>query len=210
MTRPKEKAHPWGNFVRRDAARDAPPAGLEMMGPSDHFVQFYETDSFLINSLTGFFGTGLDVGDSCVLVANSDHRESLEKRLIASGRDLALARETGQFLCIDDGELLDEFMVNGEPDPALFYKRIGQIIELAAERGTRVRVFGEMVARLWSEHKHAAAIQLEELWNGVAEKYPFSLYCGYPLRAFDAESHTEPLFHICIGQTRVNPGEIYT
>ena len=210
MTRPKEKAHPWGNFVRRDAARDAPPAGLEMMGPSDHFVQFYETDSFLINSLTGFFGTGLDVGDSCVLVANSDHRESLEKRLIASGRDLALARETGQFLCIDDGELLDEFMVNGEPDPALFYKRIGQIIELAAARGTRVRVFGEMVARLWSEHKHAAAIQLEELWNGVAEKYPFSLYCGYPLRAFDAESHTEPLFHICSGHTRVIPGESYT
>ena len=210
MSRPKQQAHPWGNFVRSDVARNAPPAGLETMGPSDHFVQFYETDSFLINSLASFFGTGLDIGDSCILVASRDHRQSLERRLTTSGRDVALALETGQFYSIDDGELLHEFMVDGEPDAALFYDKIGQIIERAAARGTRVRVFGEMVARLWSEHKHSAAIRLEELWNHVAEKYPFSLYCAYPLRAFDADSHAEPLFHICNGHTRVIPGESYT
>ena len=180
------------------------------MGPTDHFVQFYETDSFLINSLTGFFGTGLDIGDSCIVVADSHHREQLEKRLRASGRDIDFARRSNRFFSIDGGELLSEFMVDGQPDAALFYDKIGTIIENAAAGGSRVRIFGEMVARLWAGKNHPAAIQLEELWNKLAERYPFALYCAYPLRAFDGDDHAEPLFHICNGHTRVIPGESYS
>ncbi|HEY2867202.1 MAG TPA: ATP-binding protein [Pyrinomonadaceae bacterium] len=215
MTRPKEKLDDRGEFARLESdrtemTRRAPSTGHEIMGPTDHFVQFYETDSFLLSSLSGFFGTGLDIGDSCIVVANSEHRERLETRLHASGRDIDLARGANRFFSIDDGELLSEFMVDGKPDAALFYDSIGTIIESAAAAGSRVRVFGEMVARLWAEKNHSAAIQVEELWNKLAERYPFALYCAYPLRAFDGDGHAEPLFHICNGHTRVIPGESYT
>jgi len=215
MTRPKEKLDDHPDFVRFESdlaelTRKAPATGHEMMGPIDHFVQFYETDSFLLSSLTSFFGTGLDIGDSCVVVANSKRRAGLEENLVASGRDIELARSANRFLSIDDGELLAEFMVDGRPDAALFYDKIGGIIENAAAAGSRVRIFGEMVARLWAEKNHSAAIQLEELWNKVAERYPFALYCAYPLRAFDGDGHAEPLFHICNGHTRVIPGESYS
>jgi signal transduction histidine kinase len=180
------------------------------MGPSDHFVQFYETDSFLLNSLTGFFGTGLDIGDACIVVADHEHRERLENSLRASGRDVERARDAEQYLAVDDEELLSRFMVDGWPDAANFYDSVGRLIERASAGGRRVRIFGEMVAKLWSRQNHSGAIRLEELWNELSAKYPFALYCAYPLRAFDAENHGEPLFHICSGHTRVIPGESYT
>ena len=215
MTRPKEQAHQQSNYfrlgsVRPEATRSAPSTGQEIMGPADHFVQFYETDSFLLNSLTGFFGTGLDMGDSCVVVASRHRRERLENFLRMSGRDIETARRSGQFFSIDDGELLLQFMVDGEPDAALFYDHIGPIMEQASARGARIRIFGEMVSRLCAEQNHSAAIRLEELWNEAAVRYPFSLYCAYPLKAFDADDHSEPLFHICNAHTRVIPGESYT
>lgn len=37
----------------------APRSDWRAMSETEHFVQFYETDSFLLNSLGGFIGTGL-------------------------------------------------------------------------------------------------------------------------------------------------------
>jgi signal transduction histidine kinase len=215
MSRARQERDKQGEVVslkseQSEIARNAPAAGYSAMGPTDHFVQFYETDSFLINSLTGFFGIGIDIGDACIVVANSAHRERLVNSLRATGRDIDLARETEQFIALDEGEMLSQFMVDDLPDAARFYDVIGNLIERASTGGRRVRVFGEMVANLWAQKNHTGAIRLEELWNNLANRYPFSLYCAYPLRAFDSIEHGEPLFHICNGHSRVIPGESYT
>ena len=39
-----------------------------------------------------------------------------------------------------------------------------------------------MVAVLWKEGNFVAALQLEELWNELQRRTPFSLFCAYPLR----------------------------
>lgn len=215
MSRARQERDKQGEVVslksdQSEIARSAPAAGYSVMGPTDHFVQFYETDSFLINSLTGFFGIGLDIGDACIVVANGAHRERLLDCLHATGRDVDLALETEQFIALDDDEMLSRFMVGELPDAARFYDVAGSLVEGAATGGRRVRVFGEMVANLWAQKNHTGAIRLEELWNNLAERYPFSLYCAYPLRAFDSVEHSEPLFHICNGHSRVIPGESYT
>src|SRR5260370_3549827 len=84
---------------------------------AEHFVQFYETDEFLMNSLSGFIGTGLDAGDACIVLATKAHREGLEERLKTNGLDLIAAQTRGEYLSLDADETVPQFMVDGLPEP---------------------------------------------------------------------------------------------
>jgi hypothetical protein len=48
----------------------------------------------------------------------------------------------------------------------------------------RVRIFGQMVDVLWQRGERNAAIQLEVLWNELAQTEAFSLLCGYAVGHF--------------------------
>ena len=180
------------------------------MNESDHFVQFYEGDEFLLNSLGGFVGAGLCGDDACIVVATEAHREGLDVRLRELGLDVVAARASGQYISLDAGETLSKFMIDGSPEPGRFAEVIGQLIARAAHGRSRVRVFGEMVALLWAEGNRGAALQLEELWNRLGETSLFSLFCAYPMNGFCGEAMAEPLSHVCTTHSRVIPAESYT
>jgi signal transduction histidine kinase/ActR/RegA family two-component response regulator len=188
----------------------APRTAWSEMGESEHFAQFYETEASLLDSLSGFIGVGLGAGDACVVVATEEHREGLNARLQMYDLDLAAARASGRYVSLDAAETLSKFTVDGVLDPELFAERIGEIMSRAAESGRRVRVYGEMVALLWAEGDHDAAIRLEGLWNALRESRSFSLFCGYPMSGFGGEAFAEPLSRVCAGHSRVIPAESYT
>jgi light-regulated signal transduction histidine kinase (bacteriophytochrome) len=48
-------------------------ASWNEMRESEHFVQFCESDVFLMNTLSEFIGTGLKAGDACIVLATK-HR----------------------------------------------------------------------------------------------------------------------------------------
>jgi hypothetical protein len=173
----------------RDAAAGelAPLSDWDGINEAEHFVQFYETDKFLLDSPSGFIGTGLGQGDACIVVATKEHREGLDERLQTYGLDVTAARERGQYLSRGASETLSEFMVDGQPLPLRFAEAIGTIIERAAAGRNRVRIFGEMVALLWAEGNCAAATSLEGLWNDLHKTRSFSLFCAYPLIATIAQ-----------------------
>jgi signal transduction histidine kinase/CheY-like chemotaxis protein len=188
----------------------APYPDWSAMGESEHFVQFYETETFLLNSLADFIGTGLDAGDACIVVATGAHREELERQLQARGLDTEAKRAAGLYLSLDAAETLSSFMVEGSPEPVRFAEVVGRIISRAAEGGRRVRIFGEMVELLRAEGNFDAAIRLEQLWNEQSKMHPFQLFCAYPLSGFAGESLAESLGHVCAGHTRVFPAESYS
>ncbi|HEX8185440.1 MAG TPA: ATP-binding protein, partial [Blastocatellia bacterium] len=177
---------------------------------SEHFVQFYEADEFLLNSLSGYIGTGLGAGDTCIVVATKAHRDGLDERLRASGLDPVAARESGQYLSLDAAETLSMFMIDGSPEPGLFAGVVGDIIACAGKDRRRVRIFGEMVALLWAEGSYDAAIRLEELWNDLHKSYPFLLFCAYPMEGFGIEAFGKRIGKVCEGHSRVIPAESYT
>jgi signal transduction histidine kinase/ActR/RegA family two-component response regulator len=187
----------------------APRLNWNQMGESEHFVQFYETDVYLLDSLEGFIRAGLEVGDACVVVATGAHRVALEERLRARGLDVAAASASGQFVSLDAAETLAKFMVDGEPEPVRFAEVIGEIIEKAAINGRRVRAFGEMVALLWAEGNSDAAIRLEGLWNELQKTRSFSLFCAYEMGSFGGEQFSEPFSNICTSHSQVIPAESY-
>jgi signal transduction histidine kinase len=188
----------------------APRLSWDAGGESEHFVQFYETDRFLLDSLSDFIGLGCAEGDACIVVATKAHRDGLDERLQACGLDLAAARASDQFISLDAAETLSEFMFEGSPEPGRFAEVVGGIIARAAEGHRRVRIFGEMVALLWADGETDAAIRLEALWNDLGQTRPFLLFCAYPMKDLSGEAHAGPLGHVCAKHSRVIPAESYT
>lgn len=188
----------------------APVSDWSQMSESEHFVQFYEADAFLLNSLGGYIHAALDAGEVAIVVATEAHRAGLEERLREYGLDSAAAKASGQYVSLDAAETLSQFMVDGSPDAGLFEEVVGGVIERAARGGRRVRAFGEMVALLWADGNYDAAIRLEGLWNDLSESYSFSLFCAYPMRGFGAEEFAGQLSDICTKHSRVIPAESYT
>jgi len=177
---------------------------------SEHSVQFFETDAFLIDSLSEFIGNGLMAGDVCIVLATQPHRESLEERLKVDGLDVAGIRIRDQYIAIDAASTLSKLMVNESLDPERFVKMIGDIIVRAAQGRSRVRIFGELVALLWADGNRAAAIRVEELWNDLAKTHDFSLFCAYPMHGFGGEVYEVEFAEICRQHSHVIPAESYT
>src|SRR5439155_16792383 len=180
------------------------------IGPSEHFVQFYEADAFLLDALGDYIGAALRAGDAGVVIATPAHREGLEERLRAGGLDIAAARAGGRYVPLDAAETLASIMVDGSPDPARFAAVAGGLIARAAAGGRRVRVFGEMVALLAVAGDHAAALRLEALWNELQQTHSFALFCAYPLNGLGGEALAGLLVDACAAHSRVIPAESYS
>jgi signal transduction histidine kinase/ActR/RegA family two-component response regulator len=187
----------------------APRADWAHMGDTEHFVQFYEADGFLLNSLSGFIGNAISSGDGAIVVATRAHRNGLDELLQANGLDVNSARSSGSYVSLDAAETLSKFMIDGVPEPARFHTYMGGVISSVTDGRTRVRAFGEMVALLWTEGNHAAAIQLEELWNELQKAHSFSLFCAYPMNGLGGEQFIEPTGNVCKVHSRVIPAESY-
>jgi signal transduction histidine kinase/ActR/RegA family two-component response regulator len=188
----------------------APRPDWSHMSDSEHFVQFYEADAFLLDSLSGYVGTALSAGEAAVVIATKARREGLEARLREQGLDVAAASASGQYVSLDAAETLSKFMVDGVPEPKRFTEAVGSILLSATDGRARVRAFGEMVALLWAEGNYAAAIRLEELWNNLQHTHSFSLFCAYPMNGFGGEEFAGQLGNVCAGHSRVIPAESYT
>lgn len=185
------------------------PIDWSKMNETDHFVQFYETDEFLISTLSDFIDDGLRLGETCIVFATKAHRMNLDRRLLNSGKDIAAIRASGQFISLDAEETLAKFMVGESPESVSFTKLMEGILARAAMNGQKVRVFGEMVAILWANKNHNGAIRLEEFWNILSKNNPFQLFCAYPLSDFSGQEFSEPFGHVCNNHSRVIPGESY-
>ncbi len=193
-----------------DVGHLTPRADWGEMGAAEHFVQFYETDGYLLNSLGGFVGSGLSTGEAAIVVATKAHREQLEELLQAYGLDVEAARASGQYVALDAAELLAQLMLDGTFEPGHFAETVGGLIKRAGAGRHRVRIFGEMVALLWADGKQDSALRLEDLWNELQQTHPFSLFCAYPMNGFGGVALADPLGHVCAGHSRVIPTESYT
>jgi signal transduction histidine kinase/ActR/RegA family two-component response regulator len=187
----------------------APRADWTEMSDTDHFVQFYEADGFLLNSLSGFIGTAITAGDGAIVVATEAHRKGLDELLQAKGLDVAGAKARGSYVSLDAADTLAKFMVEGAPERERFNDVIGRIIAGVTDGRARIKAFGEMVALLWAEGNYAGALRVEELWNELQEVHSFSLFCAYPMNQLCGQQFIEPHQSVCSVHSRVIPAESY-
>jgi len=67
------------------------------------------------------------------------------------------------------------------PNESLFSATVRNVFEtmLAGRQYALARAYGEMVDVLWGAGNSDGAVRVEELWNQLAAKYSFALFCGY-------------------------------
>ena len=166
-----------------------------------HTVYFYENDAFLIDNLSRFIKSGLERQETVIVVATEEHRSDLQTRLMANVSGLVSPTDA-RYLTFDATATLALFMHEGWPDERLFLKVIGQIVTSSTQRSP-LRIYGEMVAVLWAQGKHRAAIRLEELWNALGRLQDFSLLCGYPASVFAQPNNFSALEKVCACHSQV-------
>ena len=80
---------------------------------SRHEVQFYSSDSVLLETFAGFIVNALASRNAVIVLATESHRKDLAQKLTASGLDIDDAIEQGLYIALDAAEMLSTFMVDG-------------------------------------------------------------------------------------------------
>jgi hypothetical protein len=175
------------------------------IAPSEHIVQIYEQDEAFLNALAGFVGSGINAGDSIIVIATPNHLQELDLRLTSLGIHVGKLVSDKRYFPLDAQATLDQFMVDGWPDEELFLSSINNILGKVRKQGCGIRAFGEMVALLWAKGMNGATVQLEHLWNKLIVQQEFSLFCAYPKSGFTANLN-DGLHEICCTHSKVING----
>jgi diguanylate cyclase (GGDEF)-like protein len=174
-----------------------------------HAVEFYETEAFLVHTVTTFAADALRRGDAVLIVATCDHRRRFAAALHQVGIALDTAIDDGRYVALDAATVLQEFMLDGSPDPVRFAATVGPHVDRGTAGGRQICVFGEMVALLYAHDDVASALRLEDLWNDLAAGRDFRLLCAYPMAFFEDEAGAAAFRHICSQHTEVIPAESF-
>src|SRR5215469_9065928 len=97
-----------------------------------HEVQFYSSDSVLLESFARFIRNALKSHTAVVVLATKSHRESLVQQLSGEDFDIDCAMQHGMYISLDGVEMLSTIMVNGIPDRLRFFEGLCGLIWGAA------------------------------------------------------------------------------
>ena len=177
-----------------------------------HFVRFYEAESLLVDEVADFAERALRSGGHAVVIATQAHLAALASKLrgfgCAAGMDTGT---TSRLVTLDAEQKLARFMVDGWPNEALFLSSVGALMaRVTTPGGAPVHAFGEMVGLLCERGEYEAALHLEALWNELARRYAFSLFCAYSQALFSSAEHSAMFEHVCAAHTHVLPSEVLT
>src|SRR6185437_11626669 len=86
-----------------------PDGSMMQSTTSAHTVQFYETDTFLLDAVAAFLLAGLRAGETDIVVATPEHRAALDTRVLAADLDMAATRAAGRYVTLDADETLAQF-----------------------------------------------------------------------------------------------------
>jgi hypothetical protein len=186
-----------------------PDVSVARVWAPGHDVQFYDDDAFLCVGVSQFLAEGVRAGQPIIVIATAAHRKEFAAQLRMRGIDPEELHPTDA-VWLDARETLSAFMEGGHPNRELFEATVGNVFEkaLTSRHYAVVRAYGEMVDLLWRDGKSDAALELEELWNGLASKYSFSLLCAYAKESFVAHARPDGVERICSCHSRVVPSRV--
>jgi hypothetical protein len=148
-------------------------------GQSWHSIQLFDDTDSLANAVAAFVQEGVSKHDRVLVVMRHELWNLTAAQLDRNPVSIRDAVASGHLSVLDSERTLQQFMDDGQPESRLFDDVVGATVRNLASAGGAVRVYGDMVDVLASEGELAAAARLEELWNGLGERLPFTLHCGY-------------------------------
>ena len=168
-----------------------------------HRLQLFDSPETLTASVSSFFLDAYASGGDLLIVAKPGHRASVLLALRDAGcfPENALSRQ--RLIALDAGEILERITRNGVIDARLFEAVVGTLVARMARRGD-LWIYGEIVELLAEQADFAGATRLEMLWNKLAERYRFRLFCGYSSAHFTSPDARAALREICLTHDHVS------
>lgn len=166
------------------------------VAPTDHFLQFYESDEILLNSLEAYVMSAFALEETIVIIATDLHLQELHKRL-KQHYNLAKQISRGKYTPLNAEMILSEIMTGEVVDTDKFNALIDKLLDKVNKiDNNKIRIFGELVALLWGQGNRKAVVALEKLWHQLCTSGKFSLFCAYPKTGFRQDA-IESIHHIC-------------
>jgi hypothetical protein len=173
-----------------------------------HGVQVYAEPSELAASVSSYVASGLNAGDSALVIGTAEQTTVFVQDLTQQGLDVEGATAEGALVLWDADRTLAKLMEKGVLSAQRFGTVVGGALDEMASRfpGRRIRAFGAMVDLLAKRREAKTAVALEELWNDLLDKRgDFSLLCAYRLDIFDVASQRSAMPQICATHSHVRP-----
>ena len=182
----------------------APPgrttAGSDSRAPApNHVVHFYDEQEALIESVAAYLAGALLRGAPALVLVAPSKMNGLQRKLEEMGVDARRATSTRQLVLLDSARTVEQLLTNGMPDAQRFRDVIASQVESMIDvwRPFQLHAFGDMVDVLYSRGDADAAIELERLWDELASRTGFALYCAYDAAQFSHDGHRSAFDAIC-------------
>lgn len=173
-----------------------------------HAAQFYEAEPFLHRGIVAFFTEPIRKGQHTVMISRPDTFRAVLEQLRAAP-DAALVEGAGRIVFVDVDKAISGFMVGTRVDPVRVEQGFMDLIaQVRCDDRKPMWIYGEMADVLCRNGNHAAAQNLEELWNVHFPEPEFSVLCGYAIEDFDQDA--QAFRAICGHHTHVIPTEAFT
>jgi hypothetical protein len=179
--------------------------------PRDHIVQLYQDQDFLNRAVCRFAGAALANGEGVILVPTLTHWNAIRGRLEHEGVDVDGARARGQLTVVDADDFLPTFMRDAMPDSPLFLGLAADVIGQARGDGRyqQVRWWGEMVNVLWERGDFGASMNLEDLFDQLANQHDIAIFCSFLMDNFNGDVHAHMLPRLGTNHSHLIPVEDY-
>lgn len=150
-----------------------------------HTVQFFDVPDTFGSAVAQFVDDSAASGRTVLVVARPTTITAVTQTLAGRGVSLDELTRSGHVILREANGVMRGFMGTQAPIADRFEATVGALVrELAATSPGGLAIYGEMVDILAAEGNFDGAEALEQLWNELAQRVPFSLFCGYSAAHF--------------------------
>lgn len=172
-----------------------------------HSLQLFDSQLSRASRIAGYIREGLERGGNVLVVATPTNWRSTAALLEHDGVSIDALVAAGRLNVLDAAQTLAQFMSGNTPDAAKLESVVGSLVARLAQQPGRLHIYGEMVDVLAEAGNYRGAHRLEELWNSLATKTPFDLFCGYTSAHFGDQRTAQALKAICASHQCVHTGD---
>ena len=153
-----------------------------------HAVIYYSSDDAMVKTFVNYIKAAVESDERCIILIQTTTLRKLYQALSGTA-DMQQSIREGICRFFSAEAIYDDLSTDGMPDEKKFMKIIGGLID-ATPHDKPVRFYGDMVAYLLRSGKPEAALEIEKLWNKLAETHRFSRLCAYPESLFTQDATT--------------------
>jgi hypothetical protein len=158
-------------------------------------VQLFDAPRSLADAVSHFLIEGRAQGEHLLVIARASHWQLI--RVYLERRAFPVDDPSQRLTVVDARKLRTRMMRRGVLDPARMKETLGTMLSEFAEGRGGLRVYCEVVELFAEEGNFEQACALEDYWNDLQKRFPFTLLCGYSAAHFADPRNAQHLRDVC-------------